>query len=156
MAENIAFGVPKELIDIKLVQDSAKQAQISEFIESQPNGYDLQVGERGVRLSGGQRQRIGIARALYKKANVLMFDEATSALDDATEKAVLDAIEKLDRDITVLFIEHRLSTLRNCDRIIELKDGLVLNDERYEKMLELSPSFRSIRETPSKSAKILK
>jgi ABC-type multidrug transport system fused ATPase/permease subunit len=156
MAENIAFGVPKELIDIKLVQDAAKQAQISEFIESQPNGYDLQVGERGVRLSGGQRQRIGIARALYKKANVLMFDEATSALDDATEKAVLDAIEKLDRDITVLFIAHRLTTLRNCDRIIELKDGLVLNDERYEKMLELSPSFRSIRETPSKSAKILK
>ena len=85
-----------------------------------------------------------------------MFDEATSALDDATEKAVMDAIEKLDRDITVLFIAHRLTTLRNCDRIIELKDGLVLNDERYEKMLELSPSLRSIRETPSKSAKILK
>ena len=156
MAENIAFGVPKELIDIKLVQVAAKQAQISEFIESQPNGYDLQVGERGIRLSGGQRQRIGIARALYKKANVLIFDEATSALDDTTEKAVMDAIERLDRNITVLFIAHRLTTLRNCDRIIELKDGLVLNDDRYEKMLDLSSSLRSLKEAPSKSVKILK
>ena len=149
MAENIAFGVPKELIDIKLVQDAAKQAQIAEFIERQPNGYDSQVGERGVRLSGGQRQRIGIARALYKKANVLIFDEATSALDDTTEKAVMDAIERLDRSVTVLFIAHRLTTLRNCDRIIELKDGSVLNDDRYEKMLEISPSFRNLRETTS-------
>ena len=150
MAENIAFGVPKELIDIKLVQNAAKQAQISEFIESQPNGYDLQVGERGVRLSGGQRQRIGIARALYKKANVLIFDEATSALDDTTERAVMDEIERLDRNVTVLFIAHRLTTLCNCDRIIELNDGLVLNDARYEKMLELSPSLRSLRETSRK------
>ena len=149
MAENIAFGVPKELIDIKLVQDAAKQAQIAEFIERQPNGYDSPVGERGVRLSGGQRQRIGIARALYKKANVLIFDEATSALDDTTEKAVMDAIEGLDRSVTVLFIAHRLTTLRNCDRIIELKDGSVLNDDRYEKMLEISPSFRNLRETTS-------
>jgi ATP-binding cassette subfamily B protein len=149
MAENIAFGVPKELIDIKLVQNAAKQAQIAEFIERQPNGYDSQVGERGVRLSGGQRQRIGIARALYKKANVLIFDEATSALDDTTEKAVMDAIERLDRSITVLFIAHRLTTLRNCDRIIELKDGSVLNDDRYEKMLEISPSFRNLREATS-------
>ena len=149
MAENIAFGVPKELIDIKLVQDAAKQAQIAEFIERQPNGYDSPVGERGVRLSGGQRQRIGIARALYKKANVLIFDEATSALDDTTEKAVMDAIEGLDRSVTVLFIAHRLTTLRNCDRIIELKDGSVLNDDRYEEMLEISPSFRNLRETTS-------
>ena len=149
MAENIAFGVPKELIDIKLVQDAAKQAQIAEFIERQPNGYDSPVGERGVQLSGGQRQRIGIARALYKKANVLIFDEATSALDDTTEKAVMDAIEGLDRSVTVLFIAHRLTTLRNCDRIIELKDGSVLNDDRYEEMLEISPSFRNLRETTS-------
>ena len=149
MAENIAFGVPKELIDIKLVQDAAKQAQIAEFIERQTNGYDSPVGERGVRLSGGQRQRIGIARALYKKANVLIFDEATSALDDTTEKAVMDAIEGLDRSITVIFIAHRLTTLRNCDRIIELKDGSVLNDDRYEEMLEISPSFRNLRETTS-------
>ena len=149
MAENIAFGVPKELIDIKLVQDAAKQAQIAEFIERQPNGYDSPVGERGVQLSGGQRQRIGIARALYKKANVLIFDEATSALDDTTEKAVMDAIEGLDRSITVLFIAHRLTTLRNCDRIIELKDGSVLNDDRYEEMLEISPSFRNLREATS-------
>lgn len=149
MAENIAFGVPKELIDIKLVQHAAKQAQIAEFIESQPSGYELQVGERGVRLSGGQRQRIGIARALYKKANVLIFDEATSALDDTTEKAVMDVIERLDRSITVLFIAHRLTTLRNCDRIIELKDGSVLNDDSYERMLEISPSFRNLREATS-------
>ena len=116
----------------------------------------MQVGERGVRLSGGQRQRIGIARALYKKANVLIFDEATSALDDTTERAVMDAIERLDRNVTVLFIAHRLSTLRNCDRIIELKGGSILNDDRFEKMLEVSPSLRSLRETSSKFDKILK
>lgn len=146
IAENIALGAPKELIDIERVKNAAKQAQISDFIESNQKGYDAQVGERGIRLSGGQRQRIGIARALYKEASVLIFDEATSALDDKTEKLVINAIEKLNRGITVIFIAHRLTTLRNCDRIIELKDGKVLNDDSYEKMLAFSPSFHGLRE----------
>ena len=100
---------------------AAQQAQIAEFIESSPKGYKTFVGERGIRLSGGQRQRIGIARALYKQASVLVFDEATSALDNATESALMEAIEDLSRELTIVMIAHRLSTVAGCDRIIELK-----------------------------------
>jgi ATP-binding cassette subfamily B protein len=123
IAENIAFGVPAELIDLHRVKQAAQQAQISQTIESWGKGYDTLVGERGVRLSGGQRQRIGIARALYKRANVIFFDEATSALDNETEAAVMQAVETLGRDITILIIAHRLTTLKNCDQIVELADG---------------------------------
>jgi ATP-binding cassette subfamily B protein len=123
IAENIAFGVPAELIDLHRVKQAAQQAQISQTIESWGKGYDTLVGERGVRLSGGQRQRIGIARALYKRANVIFFDEATSALDNETEAAVMQAVETLGRDVTVLFITHRLTTLKNCDQIVELANG---------------------------------
>lgn len=146
IAENIAFGIPKTSIDLDRVKNAAKQAQISDFIESNPNGYEAMVGERGVRLSGGQRQRIGIARALYKNASLLILDEATSALDDSTEKAVMDSIERLSKNLTVLIIAHRLTTLRNCDRIIELKEGSVIHDESYETMLKISQSFRNLRE----------
>jgi len=118
--ENIAFGVPPESIDDEAVRRAASLAQIGPTIESLPGGYDTLVGERGVQLSGGQRQRIGIARALYKKADVFIFDEATSALDNATEEAVMRSIEGLDKRLTVLIIAHRLSTLKNCDEIIKL------------------------------------
>jgi ABC-type multidrug transport system fused ATPase/permease subunit len=127
IAENIAFGVPYDLIDMDRVRGAAAQARIAEYIESQPEAYRLIVGERGVRLSGGQRQRIGIARALYKQASVLVFDEATSALDNATELSVMQAIESLGRDLTVLIIAHRLTTVKNCDLIIELKEGKVFS-----------------------------
>ena len=123
IAENIAFGVPPELIDLRRVKQAAHQAQISQTIEGLRDGYDTIVGERGVRLSGGQRQRIGIARALYKRTNVIIFDEATSALDNETEAAVMQAVETLGRDITVLIIAHRLSTLTNCDQIVQLAAG---------------------------------
>ena len=118
--ENIAFGVSKEQINRDLVKQAAEQAQIANLIEGWEFQYQTFVGERGVRLSGGQRQRIGIARALYKKANVLIFDEATSSLDNETEKAVMEAIDGLDRELTILIIAHRLSTLKKCDRIVEL------------------------------------
>jgi len=118
--ENIAFGVSKEKIDHKQVEKAAKQAQIAELIDGWQEGYQTFVGERGIRLSGGQRQRIGIARALYKKANVLIFDEATSALDNETEQAVMEAIEGLGRDLTVLIIAHRLTTLKGCEKIVKL------------------------------------
>lgn len=121
-AENIAFGVPVEQIDLERVRQAAQRAQIAEFIESSLDGYAAMVGERGVRLSGGQRQRIGIARALYKQAQVLVFDEATSALDSETEQAVMQAIEGLSEELTILIIAHRLTTLKNCSPIIEL-DG---------------------------------
>ena len=125
IAENIAFGVPVDLIDFQNVKKAAQQAQIAQTVESWRDGYHTLVGERGVRLSGGQRQRIGIARALYKRANVIVFDEATSALDNETEAAVVHAVESLGRDITILIIAHRLTTLKNCDQIVELaKSGI--------------------------------
>lgn len=118
--ENIAFGVPQAQIDHDRVRLAARQAQIAEAIETWPKKYQTFVGERGIRLSGGQRQRIGIARALYKQADVIIFDEATSALDNETEKAVMQAIEGLSEDLTILIIAHRLSTLKNCTQIIEV------------------------------------
>ena len=125
IAENIAFGVPKHQIDMDRVRESARRAQIAEFIESRQGGYEARVGERGIQLSGGQRQRVGIARALYKKAEVLVFDEATSALDDETEKAVMAAIESLGKDLTILLIAHRVTTLRGCNQILVLRDGTI-------------------------------
>jgi len=120
MLENIAFGIPVGDIDKRQVERAAKLAQIHDFIETLSEGYNTLVGERGVRLSGGQRQRVGIARALYKKSKVLVLDEATSALDDSTEQAVMEAIDSLDDELTILMIAHRLSTLVGCDAVIEL------------------------------------
>jgi ATP-binding cassette, subfamily B, bacterial PglK len=120
------------------VKQAARQAQIAEIIESWPKQYETVVGERGVRLSGGQRQRIGIARALYKQADVIIFDEATSALDNKTEEAVMRAIEELHEDLTVLIIAHRLTTLRNCDMIVELEHGLIKANGAYEDIISVS------------------
>jgi ABC-type multidrug transport system fused ATPase/permease subunit len=142
MAENIAFGVPRETIDLERVRSAARQAQIAEFIEGGPLGYDTLVGERGIRLSGGQRQRIGIARALYKQSNVLVFDEATSALDNLTEQSVMEAIEGLTRSLTVVLIAHRLTTVRSCDVIVEMEHGRMVAQGTYEQLLERSASFR--------------
>ena len=126
IASNIAFGVPADKIDMARVRDAARRADIDDFIMRQPQGYDTTVGERGVRLSGGQRQRIGIARALYKGASGLVFDEATSALDEATEAAIMESIYRLDSDVTLLMIAHRLSTLAGCDRIVRLQKGTIV------------------------------
>jgi ATP-binding cassette subfamily B protein len=120
--ENIAFGVPKNLIDRKRVVESARQAHISQNIQEWPNGYQTMVGERGIRLSGGQRQRIGIARALYKQADVIILDEATSALDNQTELAVMETINALGNDVTIIMIAHRHGTLKDCSKIFELND----------------------------------
>jgi ABC-type multidrug transport system fused ATPase/permease subunit len=126
IAENIAFGIPSKQIDMQRVREAAAQAQIASFIESSTEGYTSFVGERGIRLSGGQRQRIGIARALYKLASVLVFDEATSALDNETEQAVMEAVDGLSKDLTIVIIAHRLSTVQRCDRVIQLEHGRVL------------------------------
>lgn len=120
IAENIAFGVPGEHIDPVRIRYAAEQAQIADIIEAWPEKYGTVVGERGVRLSGGQRQRIGIARALYKQADVIILDEATSALDNETERAVMTSIQGLSRELTILIIAHRLTTLRECTQIVEL------------------------------------
>jgi ATP-binding cassette subfamily B protein len=124
------------------VRHAARQAQIADFIEDQTEGYDALVGERGVRLSGGQRQRIGIARALYKQASVLVLDEATSALDNTTEASVMEAIDGLDRNLTILIIAHRITTLQHCDIIVEIEKGRVVAQGAYEELLKTSASFR--------------
>ncbi len=135
IAENIAFGLAQEEIDMERVRQAARKAQIADYFESLPRQYDTQVGERGVRLSGGQRQRIGIARALYKQAEVIVFDEATSALDNETERAVMDAIENLGDDLTILIIAHRLSTLQRCDQVVELAEGRIVRKGSYAEMV---------------------
>jgi ATP-binding cassette subfamily B protein len=142
IAQNVAFGILPDKIDMARVRAVAQCAQLAEFIESRPQGYQTVVGERGVRLSGGQRQRIGIARALYKRASVLVFDEATSALDDATEQAVMRAIDGLGSELTIILIAHRLTTVRHCDTIIELEHGRVVAQAPYTELLERSESFR--------------
>lgn len=121
LAENIAFGVPQGEIDMRRVEKVARMAQIADFIESSPQKYQAVVGERGIRLSGGQRQRIGIARALYKQAQVLILDEATSALDQKTEEDVMKSIHTLNPSITILVVAHRKSSLRKCQQTIRLK-----------------------------------
>jgi ATP-binding cassette subfamily B protein len=128
IAENIAFGVPKESIDMDRVYKAAEQAQISSFIESTPEGYSMFLGERGIRLSGGQCQRIGIARALYREANLLVLDEATAALDTTTEQAILDTVDQLSPDLTIIMVTHRLATVRSCNRLYRVDKGLVSDE----------------------------
>ncbi|MDC0198513.1 ABC transporter ATP-binding protein/permease [Candidatus Thioglobus sp.] len=135
--ENIAFGVEIDQIDHKRVKKVAKQAQLADMIEDLKDGYQTMVGERGIRLSGGQRQRINIARALYKKADVLIFDEATSALDSSTEQEVMKAIERLGDQLTILIIAHRLTTLRGCDRIVQFDKDNLLHVGSYEDMVDV-------------------
>jgi ABC-type multidrug transport system fused ATPase/permease subunit len=124
VAENIAFGVPRERIDMRAVERAARAAQIHDFVVNElPNGYDTDVGDRGIRLSGGQRQRVGIARALYRDPPVLFLDEATSALDAQTEEALNEAIRGLSGDKTIVVIAHKEASLRGCDSTIEIGPG---------------------------------
>lgn len=142
-AANIAFGLPANLIDLTRVRQAAEQARIAELIESSSEGYNMLVGERGVRLSGGQRQRIGIARALYKRAELLVLDEATSALDNRTEAEVIEAIDALDRQLTVILIAHRLRTVRNCDRIVLLEQGRIRAVGSYGDLESRDAAFKA-------------
>lgn len=141
VAENIAFGVPPNEIDYKRVRLAARKAQIAETIESWNAQYQTLVGERGVRISGGQRQRIGIARALYKDADVIVLDEATSALDNQTECAVMNAIAQMDQDVTIFMVAHRLTTLRGCDFIVELDQGRLKRLGKYQEIVSKSEHF---------------
>lgn len=138
ISENIAFGVPFDDIDFQRVREAAEKAMILDFINSRPRGFLEIVGERGVRLSGGQRQRIGIARALYKRASVIIFDEATSALDNETEAEVMQAIKNLGSDLTIIIVAHRLTTLKSCSKIIELDSGKISRVGKYEEIIDQS------------------
>jgi ABC-type multidrug transport system fused ATPase/permease subunit len=133
--ENIAFGTDPAEIDDARVRAAAQAADIAGFIEALPQGYDTVVGERGTRISGGQRQRLGIARALYKRASVIFFDEATSALDSETEASVMAAIERLDRNLTVILVAHRTSTLAFCDQIIRLDEGRLVEAGNFNQII---------------------
>ena len=136
IAENIAFGIPADQIDLNRVRQAAEKAQMAETIESWQDKYKTLVGERGVRLSGGQRQRIGIARALYKNADVIVFDEATSALDGETEQAVMESIKNLGDDLTLLIVAHRVTTLRDCTQVVELSNGRVKRIGSYQEIIQ--------------------
>ena len=139
---NIAFGIPDEEVDKEKLNEAVKAAQLEELIERLPNGLRSKVGERGIRLSGGQQQRIAIARALYNDPQVLIMDEATSALDNITEKYVIEAIERLRGDRTIIMIAHRLTTVRNCDIIYMLEEGEIIAQGTYDELLETSSEFR--------------
>ena len=121
--ENIAFGKEVENIEVVKVKRAAKMAQIENFIENSYQKYEETVGERGVKLSGGQRQRIGIARALYKEAEIIFMDEITSALDEATETNLIKSFKQIPKNVTVILVAHRKSTLAMCNIIIEIKNG---------------------------------
>lgn len=145
VASNIAFGLPVEQIDMAAVERAARMAELHDFVmEELPGGYQTLVGDRGARLSGGQRQRIGIARALYHDPDVLIMDEATSALDNVTERAVIEAMNRLGGDKTVVMVAHRLSTVRNCDTIFLLEHGKVSAQGSFDELLEISSAFRDM------------
>jgi ATP-binding cassette subfamily B protein len=138
IAENIAFGVPVDEINFDRVAKASELAQIAETIDKMPDRYQTVVGERGMRLSGGQRQRIGIARALYKNADVIIFDEATSALDSETEKEVINAINSLSSDLTILMIAHRVTTVKDCSVIYRVEGGCVFEDNSFITSTDIS------------------
>ena len=143
VAANIAFGVEAENIDQEVIKKVSKIANLHEFVMNElPKNYQTTIGERGVRLSGGQRQRIGIARALYHNPKVLILDEATSALDNLTEKAVMEAIDNLGKNITIILIAHRLSTVKKCDRIYLLEKGELKNEGTFEELIKANDNFR--------------
>jgi ABC-type multidrug transport system fused ATPase/permease subunit len=147
IAGNIAFGIPPDRVDRGRVEAVAKLANLHEFVANQlPQGYDTPTGERGVRLSGGQRQRVGIARALYHDPDAVVLDEATSALDNATERLVMQAMDRLTPTKTAIMIAHRLSTVRTCDVIFFLEGGRVTAQGTFEELRASHPSFRSLTE----------
>lgn len=139
IAANIAFGVDQKDIDLKIVEKVSKIANLDEFIKNElPNKFLTTVGERGIRLSGGQRQRLGIARALYHEPKILILDEATSALDNQTEEYVMEAINDLSKDITIVIIAHRLNTMKNCDVIYKLEKGMVTDKYNFDELMDIT------------------
>jgi ABC-type multidrug transport system fused ATPase/permease subunit len=149
VAANIALGVPDDQIDRAAVERAARLANLHDFVTTElAEGYDTIVGERGIRLSGGQRQRIGIARALYRDPEVLIFDEATSALDNATEQAVMEAVHMLNGDKTIILVAHRLSTVRPCNQIYVLDHGKVVEQGSWDELIAMDQHFTRLAAQP--------
>ncbi len=146
VAANIAFGVPVDEIDRARVDEVILMAQLTPLIDELPAGLDTMVGERGVRLSGGQRQRLGLARALYRRPSVLVLDEATSALDNLTEHEITSTLRGLSGSLTVIIVAHRLSTVRDADNLVFLKDGRVESSGSFEEVRTRSVDFSRLVE----------
>ena len=143
IAANIAFGIDSKDMNLKAIKRASKIANLDKFVMKElPKKYQTIIGERGVRLSGGQRQRIGIARALYHNPKILILDEATSALDNQTEKAVMDAVNNLNKSITIILIAHRLSTVKKCDKIFVLENGKIKNQGTFKELIKINKDFR--------------
>jgi ABC-type multidrug transport system fused ATPase/permease subunit len=140
LRRNIAIGIADKEIDELAITEALKSAQLEDFVASLPEGIDTVVGERGVRLSGGQRQRIGIARALYHRPSVLVLDEATSSLDTETEHGVMQAVQALQGDKTVIIVAHRLSTVEYCDRLYRLDAGRIVDEGTFGEVMNRSQS----------------
>jgi ATP-binding cassette, subfamily B, bacterial PglK len=144
IAENIAFGLSEDQINLKNVHNALQLANLDEFVQGLKNGVHTKVGERGVQLSGGQRQRIGIARALYHKAEVLIFDEATSSLDGLTEKMIMQAVHKFSGEKTIIMIAHRLKTIEKCDQIFFIDNGAVADQGTFQELIETNVKFKNM------------
>jgi len=135
LKSNIAFGEEEEEIRLAHLNQAIEQAMLSDFVQSHPQGLEMELGEKGVKLSGGQQQRVGIARALYKRAQILVFDEPTSALDMETESVIVDTIKHLaETDKTIFIVAHRITTLSSCDRIYELENGEIRSCLSYQEL----------------------
>ncbi len=141
IARNIAFGVGEEGLDLDRVRRAARAAQLDEFVSSLPGAYSTRIGERGVQLSGGQRQRVGIARALYEEPSVLVLDEATSSLDGATEAMFTEAVKALKGHKTLIIVAHRLTTVKDCDRLVVLNGGRIVGSGPAETLLRDCPEY---------------
>jgi len=144
LKHNIALGVPDDEIDLGHIDAAIRSAQLEDVVAALPDGLDTMIGERGIRLSGGQRQRVAIARALYRRPEVLVLDEATAALDNRTELYLSEAVQKLSGTMTVIIVAHRLNTIRNCGRIIVMKDGAIVDSGTYDDLVKNSATFRDI------------
>ncbi len=147
LRRNIALGLPDSEIDEDAVREAVRLAQLDDFVESLPEGLETMVGERGVRISGGERQRIAIARALYTRPKVLIFDEGTSALDNTTEQELMRSLKSLRGDHTILLVAHRLSTVRDADRVVFLEGGRIAGTDTFEGLRRSNASFRQMAGT---------
>jgi ABC-type multidrug transport system fused ATPase/permease subunit len=145
VAANIAFGVAPGKVDMAAVERAARVANLHDFVvEELPDKYRTNIGERGVRLSGGQRQRVGIARALYRDPDLIVLDEGTSALDNLTERAVMESIHSMAQRRTVILVAHRLSTVRDCDKIFLLDHGELVAAGTYDELVRADHRFRAM------------
>jgi len=140
--QNIAFTINDHEIDTEKILLACVAAELQEFVDSLPDKLHTQVGERGVRLSGGQRQRIGIARAIYNKSKLIILDEATSALDGITEKKIIDSMHRLSKNLTVIMIAHRITTIQSCDSIHMLEHGRIIASGTYDELMKNEKKFR--------------